>query len=81
MLKKMTAEIQAIKNSGEERVRLVGYSMVNNKKRIMEVAEFFVVNREGYVQPFTKSGDLSAWVKKVCTRFVSFDEVEIKGVN
>jgi hypothetical protein len=76
-----TQQIQNLRAAGVQRARIIGSAMENNRSMIKDVAEFSLVEKEGYVNGFLKSGKPAAWLKKIIASFDEFEMVEVYSLD
>lgn len=72
-----TQQLQTLRAAGAQRARLVGYATENKRRMIKDVAEFYLNEKDGYVNPFLKSGKPAAWLKKLIAGFDEYEFVEV----
>ena len=76
-----TQQIQTLRDAGVQRARIIAYATENKRQMIKDVAEFSLVEKEGYVNGFLKSGKPAAWLKKIIASFDEFEMVEVYSLD
>jgi hypothetical protein len=76
-----TEQIQILRAAGVQRARIIGYVTENKRQTIKDVAEFSLVEKEGYVNGFLKSGKPAAWLKRIITTFDRYESVEVYSLD
>jgi hypothetical protein len=80
-MKSVTEQIQTLRLNGVQRARIIGYAIENSRQKIKEIVEFSLIEKDGYVNPFLKSGKPAAWLKKAIAMFDQYELVEVISVD